>query len=178
MRNYVLAALSLVALPALGQDVGNSPATYPERNFSVGLFGTYKVVGLQADYRFANRWGVKVAGARQFDYDRQNEYGLAGIGLLTYYLPTNSKVVEPLVGLGAVRSLYHWELAGQSGAVTDWNVGGGFGTNFRFSQRFKTGLNVLLVNGFRAEYSYGAGDMIVTGRRVVVFPALTLDVLL
>ena len=45
-----------------------------------------------------------MAGARQFDYDRKREYGLAGIGLLTYYLPTKSKLVEPLVGLGAVCS--------------------------------------------------------------------------
>lgn len=178
MRNYLLAILSLTSVSALGQEVGSNSATYPERKCSVGLLGTYKAVGLQADYRFANRWGVKVAGARQFDYDRKSEYGLAGIGLLTYYLPTTSKVVEPLIGLGAVRSSYHWALAGQSGTVTDWNVGGGFGTNFRFSERFKTGLNVLLVNGFRAEYSYGAGEMVVTGRRLVVFPVLTLDVLL
>ena len=73
---------------------------------------------------------------------------------------------------------YHWALAGNSGTLTDWNVGGGFGTNLRFRERFKTGLHVLLVNGFRAEYRYDAGDMVVTGRRLVVFPTLTLDVLL
>ncbi|MDF7811826.1 hypothetical protein [Hymenobacter sp. YC55] len=178
MKNYLLVILLLAVVPAFGQQTSTSPASYSERKLSVGVFGTYKTVGLQADYRFASRWGVKVAGARQFDYDRESEYGLAGIGLLTYYLPTNSKVVEPLLGLGTVRSSYHWALAGQSGTVTDWNVGGGFGTNFRFSERFKTGLNVLLVNGFRAEYNSGAGDMLVTGRRLVVFPALTLDALL
>lgn len=178
MKNSLLAILLLPVLPALGQEVNTSPAAYPAHKLSVGVFGTYKTVGLQADYRFTNRWGVKVAGARQFDYDRESEYGLAGIGLLTYYLPTNSKVVEPLIGLGTVRSSYHWALAGRSGTVTDWNVGGGFGTNFRFSERFKTGLNVLLVNGFRAEYNYDAESMLVTGRRLVIFPALTLDVLL
>ena len=65
---------------------------------------------------------------------------------------------------------------GQSGSIDDVNVGGGFGANLRFSERFKTGLNIFLANGFRAEYA--AGDRVVTGRKLVVFPTLTLDVLL
>lgn len=178
MKNTLLALLWLAVLPAFGQASEVQPTAYPRHKLSVGILGTYKAVGLQADYRFTDRWGVKLAGARQFDYDREKEYGLAGIGLITYYLPTNSPIIEPLVGLGTVGSFYHWDLAGRSGTVRDWNVGGGFGTNFRFSERFKTGVNVLLVNGFRSEYQYRAEDMVITGRRLVVFPTLTLDVLL
>jgi|GEM_PF-6576266 len=178
MKNLLLPVFWLASLAAFGQDASVPGAAYSNRKLSIGLFGTYKAVGLQSDYRFTERWGVKVAGARQFDYDRKYEYGLAGIGLLTYYLPTKSKLVEPLVGLGTVCSSYRWALAGNSGTVTDWNVGGGFGTNLRFSERFKTGVNVLLVNGYRLEYQYDARDMFVTGRRLVIFPTLTLDVLL
>ena len=146
------------------------------RKFSVGVLGTYNAVGVQSDYRFTPRWGVKLAGVQQFGYERAAEYGRAGIGLLTYSLPTDFKVVEPVVGVGAVYTLYHWALAGGSGDVTDLNVGAGFGTNLRFSDRFRTGLNIFAVNGFRAEYQ--RGDMVKIGRQVVVFPTLTLDFLL
>ncbi|MBC8082214.1 MAG: hypothetical protein H7Z21_03320, partial [Hymenobacter sp.] len=166
MKSRLSALFALAVLPALGQNSAARPAAYPAHPLSVGVLGTYKAVGLQADYRATGRFGVKLAGARQFGYERAGEYGLAGIGLLTYYFPTSSKLVEPLVGLGPVYSLYHWKLAGRGGTVDDWNVGGGFGTNLRFSNRFRTGLNVLLVNGFRAEYR--TGDMVVTGRRLVV----------
>lgn len=176
MKNTLLAILYLACLPAFGQEASAPPDACPTHRFSVGVLGTYQAVGLQSDYHSAKRWGLKVAGARQFDYARAGEYGGAGIGLVTYYLPTKSKLVEPLVGLGAVYSSYHWALAGGSGNVNDVNVGGGFGTNLRFSDRFKTGLNIFLINGFWAEYV--AGDMVVTGRRLVIFPTLTLDVLL
>ncbi|WP_310391432.1 hypothetical protein [Hymenobacter sp.] len=166
----------MAALPALGQDANVQPMPWPARRASIGVLGTYNAVGLQADYRFAKSWGVKLAGVRQFGYERPAEYGRAGIGLLTYSFPTRSQLVEPVVGVGAVRTVYHWALAGRSGNVTDWNVGGGFGANLRFSDRFRTGLNIFLVNGFRAEYQ--AGDMVVTSRRLVAFPTLTLDVLL
>lgn len=176
MHNTLLILLCLACLPAFGQGTSAPPEACPAHRFSVGVLGTYQALGLQSDYRSAKRWGIKLAGARQFDYVRAGEYGLAGIGLVTYYLPTHSRLVEPLVGMGAVYSSYHWALAGRTGNVDDVNVGGGFGTNLRFSDRFKTGLNLFLVNGFRAEYA--ADDMVVTGRRLVIFPTLTLDVLL
>ena len=176
MKISLFTLFSLTALPSFGQEAGPAPAPYPARRFAVGVLGTYQAVGVQTDYRFARRWGVKLAGVQQFGYDRPAEYGRAGIGLLTYSLPTDFKLVEPVVGIGAVYSVYHWALAGGSGDVTDLNLGGGFGTNLRFNDRFRTGLNIFVVNGFRAEYR--AGDMVVTGRRLVVFPTLTLDVLL
>jgi hypothetical protein len=176
MRTTLSILFGLAALPSLGQEAAPSLATYPVRRFSVGVLGTYNAVGIQSDYRFTQRWGVKLAGVHQFGYERAAEYGRAGIGLLTYSLPTNFKFVEPMVGVGAVYTIYHWALAGGSGNVNDLNVGAGFGTNLRFSDRFRTGLNIFAVNGFRAEYQ--RGDMVVTGRRVVVFPTLTLDFLL
>jgi hypothetical protein len=176
MRTTLSILFGLATLPSFGQEVAPSLVAYPVRKFAVGVLGTYNGVGIQSDYRFTQRWGVKLAGVQQFGYDRAAEYGRAGIGLLTYSLPTNFKLVEPVVGVGAVYSLYHWALAGGSGDVTDLNVGAGFGTNLRFTDRFRTGLNIFAVNGFRAEYQ--RGDMVVTGRRVVVFPTLTLDFLL
>ena len=166
----------MAALPARSQEAASSLAAYPVHRFSVGVLGTYNGLGVQSDYRFTSRWGVKLAGVQQFGYERAAEYGRAGIGLLTYSLPTDFKVVEPVVGVGAVYSRYHWALAGGSGDVTDLNVGAGFGTNLRFSDRFRTGLHIFSVNGFRAEYQ--SGDMVKTGRQVVVFPTLTLDFLL
>lgn len=176
MKNLFLACCGLLggAGPALGQADSDPPA----RPFSVGVLGTYQALGLQADCRFARSWGVKLAGVRQFGHERAGEFGQAGLGLLTYYLPTRSKLVEPVLGLGAVRSEYHWAQAGRTGHLADWNVGGGFGTNLRFSPRLRTGLYVFVHNGFRAEYQPAAADMVVTGRRLVVFPALTLDVAL
>ncbi|MBC8084731.1 MAG: hypothetical protein H7Z21_16150 [Hymenobacter sp.] len=176
MKNILLVLFAMAALPALGQDANVQPTPWPARRVSIGVLGTYNAVGLQADYRFARSWGVKLAGVGQFGYERPAEYGRAGIGLFTFSFPTRSRLVEPVVGLGAVRTVYHWALAGRSGNVTDWNVGGGFGTNLRFSDRFRTGLNIFLINGFRAEYQ--AGDMVVTGRQLVAFPTLTMDVFL
>ena len=175
MRTSLFILFGLAALPSFGQEAASALAADPVRRFSVGVLGTYNGLGIQSDYRFTPRWGVKVAGVQQFGYERAAEYGRAGIGLLTYALPTNFKLIEPVVGVGAVYTLYHWALAGGSGDVTDLNVGAGFGTNLRFSERFRTGLNVFAVNGFRAEYQYPTGDMVVVGRRVVVFPTLTLD---
>lgn len=176
MRAPLLLLFGLAALPSRGQEAAPFPAAHPVRRFSVGVLGTYNGAGVQSDYRFSPRWGLKLAGVQQFGYERAAEYGRAGIGLVTYSLPTDFKVVEPVVGIGAVYTRYHWALAGGSGDVTDLNVGAGFGTNLRFSDRFRTGLNIFAVNGFRAEYQ--RGDMVKTGRRVVVFPTLTLDFLL
>lgn len=174
MKHCLFLLLGPATLPALGQ--APAPTAYPAHRFALGALGTYQALGGQAEYRWARRWAVKLAGVRQFGYERPAESGRAGLGLLAYYFPTRSPLVEPVVGLGAVHSAYHWALAGNHGTVTDLNLGGGFGTNLRFSDRFRTGLNIFVVNGFRAEYR--AGDMVKTGRRLVVFPTLTLDLLL
>jgi hypothetical protein len=176
MKTTLSILFGLAALPSLGQEAAPSLAADPIRKFSVGVLGTYNGLGIQSDYRFTQRWGVKLAGVHQFGYERAAEYSRAGIGLLTYSLPTNFKLVEPVVGVGAVYTNYHWALAGGSGDVNDLNFGVGFGTNLRFTDRFRTGLNIFVVNGFRAEYQ--AGDMKIIDRQVRVFPALTLDFIL
>jgi hypothetical protein len=176
MKTTLSILFGLAALPSFGQEAAPSLAEYPVRKFSVGVLGTYNALGIQSDYRFTQRWGVKLAGVHQFGYERAAEYSRAGIGLLTYSLPTNFKLVEPVVGVGAVYTNYHWALAGGSGDVNDLNFGVGFGTNLRFTDHFRTGLNIFVVNGFRAEYQ--AGDMKVIDRQVRVFPALTLDFIL
>lgn len=176
MRPLLLLLFGLAALPSLGQEAAPSLAAYPVRKFSGGVLGTYNALGMQSDYRFTPRWGVKLAGVHQGGDERAAEYSRAGIGLLTYSLPATIQWVEPVVGVGAVYTNYHWALAGGSGDVNDLNVGAGFGTNLRFTDRFRTGLHLFIVNGFRAEYQ--AGDMKVIDRQVRVFPALTLDVIL
>jgi hypothetical protein len=91
MRTPLLLLFGLAALPSLGQEAAPSLAAYPVRKFSVGVLGTYNALGIQSNYRFTQRWGVKLAGVQQFGYERAAEYGRAGIGLLTTPCPPTAK---------------------------------------------------------------------------------------
>lgn len=176
MKKYLLLVIIWLPLQALAQTLGTAT---PNHDYKVafGVLGTYQAVGLQSEFRFANQFAVKAIGALTFDDQRRaGEHGGAGIGLLTYYIPTNNQFIEPAVGLGGIYSWYHWELYGSSGTIHDVNVGAAFGTNLRFSNHFRSGLNLFLGNGFRAEYA--TNEMAIVGRRLLVLPTLTFDFLL
>ena len=176
MKKLLLLAVLLLPLSLFAQTpVAAEPQ--PDYKIAIGILGTYQAMGLQSEFRCSERLAVKAIGAITFDDKRRaGEYGGAGIGLLTYYIPTNNRFIEPVVGLGGIYSWYHWDLYDTRGTIHDVNVGAGFGTNLRFSSRFRSGLNVFVGNGFRAEYR--GDEMTIVGRRLLVLPTLTFDFLI
>jgi hypothetical protein len=159
------------------QEVPAKATAYKTYKASFGMLGNPKVLGLQAETRFLQHFGGRLIATQVFDYQRQNEFGGGGIGLLTYYIPLKNPRIEPVLGIGGVYSLYHWDLGYNNGNLTDFNVGGGLGVNLRFSNDFRAGLSILAANGFKADYARG-GDMQTVGRKLLIMPALTLDILL
>ncbi|MCI1187567.1 hypothetical protein MON38_09060 [Hymenobacter sp. DH14] len=168
----------LAGLQAAAQEMSAKPVAYREYKAALGLLGNPKVLGVQAEGRFGQRFGGRLVATQVFDSHRQNEFSAGGIGLLTYYIPLKNPRLEPVVGIGGVYSLYHWDLGpnANKGTLTDFNVGGGAGLNLRFSNDFRAGINVLVANGFVADYQ--DGDMRVARRKLLVMPALTFDILL
>ncbi|MBH8569313.1 hypothetical protein KB206_10485 [Microvirga sp. STS02] len=177
---FLLCSLAVSRLAA--QQAPAKPAIYRDYTVALGILGNPKVLGVQAEGRFGTHFGGRLVATQVFDSHRQNEFSAGGLGLLTYYIPLKNPRLEPVVGIGGVYSLYHWDLGPNSnnsntkGNLTDFNVGGGMGLNLRFSNDFRAGINVLLANGFVADYQ--AGDMRVASRKLIVMPALTLDILL
>ncbi|GAB3823544.1 hypothetical protein [Hymenobacter jeollabukensis] len=178
MKLPSLLAAALLTLPAAAQTPAATPDSPPPYRAAVGVLGSYRTVGLLGEVRARGPWALKLAAVRQSDGTIPGEYSTAGLGLLTYYLPTHLKAVEPMIGVGGLYSRYHWQQHGGRGHVRDLNVGGGFGANVRFHRHLRTGLQLFVANGFRAEYDEGGATMRKTGRRLLVLPALTLEVLL
>ncbi len=160
------------------QEAPSKPVSYPKYRAALGILGNPKVLGVQAEGRFGQHFGGRLVATQVFDSHRQNEFSAGGIGLLTYYIPLKNPRLEPVVGIGGVYSLYHWDLGANAkkGTLTDFNVGGGMGLNLRFSNDFRAGINVLFANGFVADYQ--ADDMRIARRKLLVMPALTFDILL
>ena len=173
-----LLLFSLAAPRLAAQEVPTKPAIYQKYTVALGILGNPKVLGVQAEGRFGQHFGGRLVATQVFDSQRQNEFSAGGIGLLTYYIPLKNPRLEPVVGIGGVYSLYHWDLGpnDKKGNLTDFNVGGGIGLNLRFSNEFRAGINVLVANGFVAGYQ--ADDMRVLRRKLLVMPALTFDILL
>ncbi|GAA3928282.1 hypothetical protein GCM10022406_12370 [Hymenobacter algoricola] len=168
----MLSALSLAA-----QDLPAEVPAYKTYKASFGILANPRVIGVQTEARFLSHFGLRVAATQVFDaHHRQNEFSGGGLGLVTYYIPLKNKRIEPVLGLGGVYSLYHWDTGYDRGNLTDLNVGGGVGVNLRFSSDFRTGFSVLAANGFVADYVEGSMR---TGRRkLLIMPALTFDILL
>ena len=162
----------------MAQEAPIKPAVYQKYRVALGILGNPKVLGVQAEGRFGQHFGGRLVATQVFDSHRQNEFSAGGIGLLTYYIPLKNPRLEPVVGIGGVYSLYHWDLGpnGNKGTLTDFNVGGGMGLNLRFSNDFRAGINVLFANGFVADYQ--ADEMRIVRRKLLVMPALTFDILL
>ena len=165
-----------ISLGAQGQDAPVPTPAYKKYRASLGILGNPKAIGLQAEVRFLKGFGARLSGIQSFDYHRQNEFGGGGIGLLTYYIPLKNPRIEPVLGIGGVYSLYHWNTGYGQGNLTDFNIGGGVGVNLRFSSDFRLGFSVLAANSFEADYMDGA--MHVVGRKLLIMPALTFDILL
>ena len=167
--------LLLTAGPGYCYAQAQTPAL-PTYRVAVGALGSYRTVGLLGEARLTPRFGLKLAGVRTSDGTVPGEYSTAGIGQLTYYLPTRLTWLEPTVGLGGIYTNYHWNQYGHRGTVRDLNVGGSFGANVRFHEHLRAGLQMFVANGFRSSYS--DNDMRLSGRRLLALPALTLEVLL
>lgn len=179
MPKPVLLPLCLLLGASLGaqaQDTSAPTTAYRKYTASLGIIANPKIIGLQAEVKFLKNFGARLGGIQVFDYQRQNEFGGGGIGLLTYYFPLKNARIEPVLGIGGVYSLYHWDLGYSKGNLTDFNVGGGLGLNLRFSNDFRLGFSVLAANGFVADYV--EGSMRAVGRKLLVMPALTFDILL
>ena len=173
---------SLAASRLAAQEAPIKPVSYQKYTVALGILGNPRVLGVQAEGRFGQHFGGRLVATQVFDSHRQNEFSAGGIGLLTYYIPLKNPRLEPVLGIGGVYSLYHWDLGPNTnnnttkGTLTDFNVGGGMGLNLRFSNNFRAGINVLFANGFVADYQ--ADEMRVAYRKLLVMPALTLDILL
>jgi hypothetical protein len=173
---FLLVPLTISRLAAQEAPIKSAPAGYRKYTAALGILGNPKVLGVQAEGRFGPHFGGRLVATQVFDSHRQNEFSAGGIGLLTYYIPLENPRLEPVIGIGGVYSLYHWDLGYNKGTLTDFNVGGGMGLNLRFSSDFRAGINVLFANGFVADYQ--ADDMRVAHRKLLVMPALTFDILL
>ncbi|GAA4016077.1 hypothetical protein GCM10022408_31910 [Hymenobacter fastidiosus] len=168
----MLSAFSLAA-----QDLPADAPAYKPYKASFGILANPRVIGVQTEARFLEYFGVRLAATQVFDpHHRQNEFSGGGLGLLTYYVPLKNKRIEPVLGLGGVYSLYHWDTGSDRGNLSDLNVGGGVGVNLRFSSDFRVGFSVLAANGFVADYV--EGSMRTVRRKLLVLPALTFDILL
>ncbi|RTQ48917.1 hypothetical protein EJV47_15085 [Hymenobacter gummosus] len=178
MKPYLLPALALLPYLTHAQAPTTTAPAPDSYRAAVGVLGSYRTAGLLGEVRATRRLGLKLAAVRQSDGTVAGEYSAAGIGQLTYFLPSRLPWLEPTVGLGGIYSAYHWQQRGGHGTLQDLNVGGSFGANVRFHRRLRTGLLVFGANGFRAGYDEAAGTMRKTGRRLLVLPALTLEVLL
>ncbi|WP_073109328.1 hypothetical protein [Hymenobacter daecheongensis] len=177
MSKLLLLALILAAPGLAAQQIPAETSAYRPYKASLGILANPRVIGLQVEARLLRHFGVRAAGLQVFDANqRQNEFSAGGLGLLTFYIPLKNQRLEPVLGLGGVYSLYHWDVGHHRGNLHDVNLGGGAGLNLRFSNNFRAGFNVLAANGFRADYVEGA--MRVVGRRLLIMPALSLDVLL
>lgn len=176
MKNFSLFAVLLLCATLAHAQANDATKPAREYKFAFGVLGTYQAVGLQSEFRFNRSFAAKALGAWSFDQERQAEHGGAGIGLVAFFLPTTHRFIEPVVGAGPMYSWYHWDLNDTRGTIHDVNVGGAVGTNLRFSRRFRSGLNVFVGNGFRADYA--GRKMSIVSRRLLVLPTLTLEVLL
>ncbi|GGG32632.1 hypothetical protein [Hymenobacter glacieicola] len=153
-----------------------APAPPAPYRVALGALGSYRTAGLLAEARLTPRFGLKLAGVRTSDGTVPQEYSNAGIGQIVYYLPSRLAWLEPTVGFGSLYTGYHWNQHGQRGTVRDLNVSGSFGANVRFHEQLRTGIQLFVANGFQA--TYADNTMRISGRRLLVLPTLTLEVLL
>lgn len=176
MKQLILILCLLLSITVFSQEVQKRD-TLKHYRYAIGMLGSYKTVGLQSEVKILKNLGIRLAGTRIRGYYRPKEFGLAGIGLITYYIPVNNQSIEPVVGLGGVFSLYNWNMDFDKGTLHDFNIGGGAGFSIRFSDKFRGGINVFAVNSFRADYNYLSNTMEITGRKFLLFPILTFDYL-
>lgn len=170
---YVLfAGFWLLSLPGYSQ-----PVTEKDYHLAVGALGTYQAIGLQAELSLPYHFGVRLAGVKELGHERTSEYAYTNIGLLTYTFTSYIPFLEPTVALGGVYSIYHWDLLNTTGNIYDLSIGGGFALNFRFSQRSRAGANLFVLDTFKARYDNREMRMIKEGRKMQVFPVLSLDFL-
>ena len=174
MKSIIVSFCLLFAIQACAQDSLQSKQ-FKKCKFAFGVLGNHRAIGLQVEYKFYRNFALRALGAKVLGYDKPTEYGYAGIGLISYYFPTDVRFIEPVIGIGCIYTLYHWDIAGRSGNLSDINIGGGFGTNFRFSNHFRTGVNIFLANNYNTEYK--KGEMNISSRKLLILPTLTLDLL-
>lgn len=174
LRGSILFVSILTSYSGFGQDTDTN--TFKKYKAAFGIIGNHKALGIQGEYKSVKNFGAKAIMAKVFGYEKSSEYGYAGIALLTYYIPTKIKLVEPVIGVGGIYTLYHWTLPYKSGDIHDVNFGGGFGINFRFSDSFRTGINIFVANGYNS--GYRQGEIKITSRQVLILPTLTLEFLL
>lgn len=169
--------ISLVVFVLLNNKAFGQHDSLPENknkhDLTIGFIANPLTLGVETEYKFYKNIGVRFIGTRILGYQRPNEYGYAGIGLITFSAPSDFKLLEPVIGFGCVYTLYHWDYKGFKGDITDLNIGGGFGTNFKFTDRFKAGINLFLANGYEAKFRNGINS--ITNRKMLIFPTLSID---
>ena len=180
MKGLLFTTLFLISLTIFGQETSIKPDAFRSYKSAVGFLGNHKVLGIQAEYKFTKHFGFKAIGAKVLGYENSSEYAYTAIGLITYYLPTSVKYIEPVFVAGGIYTLYHWTILNRrgiirSGDIHDINVGAGFGINFRFSDRFRTGIHLFLANHYST--SYTRSQVKITGRKILLLPTLTLEYL-
>ena len=173
MKSLLLITFSFLSVSVFAQEI--QPESFKKYRSAYGVMGNHRALGIQGEYKFVRDFGFKVLGAKVLGYEKANDYGYAVISLITYYIPSKIKYIEPVLGLGGMYTLYHWNVSRKSGDIHDITFGGGFGLNFRFNDYFRTGINLFLANNYTS--SYRQGYLKKTGRELLVLPTLTLEYL-
>lgn len=175
MKHLSILLFLLLSINLFAQEENSSPVK--KYKYAVGVFGNHKVLGIQLESMIYKNFAIKIGGSKIFGYNSSNEFGFGMFGAISYYIPINSKVIEPVIGLGGVYSMYHWDVGFDSGNLNDFNIGGGIGINFRLSNKMRVGINVFAANSFKTDYNYETENMEITERNLLILPALTFDYL-
>ncbi|MBP7736762.1 MAG: hypothetical protein KA369_12370 [Spirochaetes bacterium] len=124
---------------------------------SISVLGGITMAGLQGEYDFIPEFGVRTVGlcilGADFNSMNRNEYIIAAIIAPVIHLAPEFKILDPVLMIGLVYSYHHWESklsylnigidrTVRRGNLHDVTFGTGMGFNFKFANRFKTGINL------------------------------------
>lgn len=126
---------------------------------SISVLGGITMAGLQGEYTIIPEFGIRAVGlcivGADFNSMNRNEFIFAAIVAPVIHLAPEFKILDPVLMIGLVYSYHHWESnllhmnirsdrTIRSGNLHDVTFGTGLGFNFKFADRFKTGINLWL----------------------------------
>jgi hypothetical protein len=179
MKHLLLITAFMTITSGAGRLYGQKPEKIPGkqeqvqdkkpkgRNIYKGSFsvlGGITMAGLQGEYTFIPEMGIRAVGlcilGADFNSMNRDEYIVSAIITPVLHLAPELEILDPVLMLGLVYSFHHWEskayqmgihrnITVREGNLHDVTFGAGLGFNFKFADRFKTGINLWL------NYDYG-----------------------
>ncbi len=157
-------AISLImsgGIRAAERETEQKPEHAEQRHYrcSISVLGGITMAGLQGEYAIIPEFGVRAVGlcimGADFNSMNKNEYIISAIVAPVIHLAPEFKILDPVLMIGLVYSYHHWESnlshmnihidrTIRSGNLHDVTFGTGLGFNFKFADRFKTGINLWL----------------------------------